>query len=535
MGIFKKSLFFSAGTMISRVFGMVRDILMAKFFGTGIISEAFFVAFRIPNLFRDMFAEGALSQAFTKTYSQLTGDKEKKFLHEFTGNLLLLGLGLSILGFWLAPFLVDLMTTIAVSQENKSQFIFYAKNASRVLFVILPIFMVAAILMGALTKHGKFFVSSLGSVFFNVGYIIGILLFSYLCVSFLDPSFDQKYMPRPLFGLSLGVVLGAFLQLMLYFFNLRKHLKINSLSVGWSKEMSATLSLMLPAAMAASAGPINNVINTNFATALEQGSVSWLSYAFRVFHLPVAIFAVALGTALMPTVSKLVLLDPKKFILQFKRAFAGTIWVMGFFAVCTFLTSDSIITLLFQRGAFSNLDVQMTGAALRGYSFGLIGYGLIKVMTVYFYAKDRTATPLKIAFFCVFINFVTNYFLTKYYGHVAIAMTASIVLSINAMLLMMSICIAESGFLKGFIKNEKWLLLAILSAGSLFFVQKHWMTYNTLEYKAFYAFIHIAIIAIVSTILFGICASIRMQKTPKELWQWLKSQRTKTQVISDKN
>ena len=128
-----------------------------------------------------------------------------------------------------------------------------------------------------------------------------------------------------------------------------------------------------------------------------------------------------------------------------------------------------------------------------------------------------------------------SYLLTRYFGHVAIAMTASIVLSLNALLLVTSICMSESGFLRDFFEAEKWLLLAILLAGGLFFIQEHWLGHKFQEINAFYAFIHIAIIGIVSTILFGMCASKRMQKTPKELWQWLKSQRAKPQIISDKN
>ena len=525
MGIFKKSLWFSLGTVLSRLIGMVRDILMARFFGSGVLSEAFFVAFRIPNLFRDMFAEGALSQAFTKTYSQLEGQHQEKFIQQFIGNLLVLCTALSFLGIWLSPVFVDWMTFWVGSDPSKVLLVDYAKKASSLMFVILPIFMMASVFMGALTKHGQFFVSAVGSVFFNIGYILGIILFPVLLNLVLDPSFDESFMPRSLFGLCIGVVFGAFLQLGLFVWKLGDFINVKKLKFGISPEIKGTLLLMLPAAMAASTGPINNVINTNFATSLEAGSVSWLSYAFRIFHLPVAIFAVALGAALMPTAAALVKKNKQKFVEQFRKSLVGTMWVMSFFTVCTFLAAQSVVFLLFKRGEFSVYDVLMTSTALKAYSFGLIGYSLVKIMIVYFYATDRTSVPLKIAGVCVFLNFGLNYFLTQYFSHVAIAMTASFVLSFNAFLLILVMSKSESEFLKGLLQQEKWLFVAILLAALSYILQKYLLFHLFPVSSYANAVIHIAIIGIVSTIMFAFCACKRLKKNPRELWQWLKSQR----------
>ena len=439
MGMLKNTLKFASGTILSRLLGMIRDILMASYYGSGVIAEAFFIAFRIPNLFRDMLAEGALSQAFTKTYSQQDSHAATNFLSKILAHLLVSGVVLSILGYFFAPLMVDWMTSFAGDSPAKLTMIAYAKKTSQLLFIMLPLMMIASVLMGALTKQGNFFIASLGSVFFNIGFIAGIVVIGPLFYRYIPDSFGFTAQVKTLLGLSCGVLGGCLLNVIIFAWSMRQKISLAKMRPVWTPEIKATLLLMLPAAFAASAGPINHVVNTNFATSLELGSVSWLSYAFRLFHLPVGVFAVALSMAILPKVSVLVQKAPEQFIKHYEKAIVACVWIMGWMTVCTWFCAKDLVTLVFGRGSFSFVDIIMTASALRFYAIGLIGYGLVKVLVTYYFAKERTSTPFKIALLCVGINLGLNYYLVDYFQHSGMALTASIVLSINFILLLAGI------------------------------------------------------------------------------------------------
>ena len=206
---------------------------------------------------------------------------------------------------------------------------------------------------------------------------------------------------------------------------------------------------MGPMVIASGAGQINVLINTNFATSLGAGAITWLSFAFRLLQLPIGIFAVAVSAVALPAFSRLLSdktpENKRKLSDQLFHACELMIWLMSACFVVIALSGDDMIRLLFEQGAFTRSDSLATGQALFYYSFGLMGYGLVKVLSSYYYASDRTSWAMKISLISIGLNFVLNYFLVDRFGVNGLAMTASCILSLNAL-----------GLLLGLRKDQLW-------------------------------------------------------------------------------
>ena len=275
MGLLKSSMLFSAGTVLSRFSGLARDMILAASFGSSVFMDAFFVAYRIPNLFREMLAEGALGGAFTKVYVDLN-EKSKSEASQFLVDALFLVFVMAtlicLLGILAAPWIVDLMTMLGGSSISPDLAV-QATGLTRVLFPFLGIMMVGSVAMGALHQWGRFFLSAFAPVNFNIGYIIGIVA--------LGPALEAQFGKTIHFlqtsslvtGVACGVLLGGSLQVGFYMIGLWKKALKNNLtkpSFSLNPNTKRFLKIMLPAAFAASTGPINLVVNTNFATSPKK-------------------------------------------------------------------------------------------------------------------------------------------------------------------------------------------------------------------------------------------------------------------------
>jgi len=447
LSIARSSLLFSAGTLLSRVVGLLRESVMASVFGAGLLMDAFQVAYRIPSLFRDMLAEGALGSSFTKVYSSLSHDQPERAQRLLVDSIVLvtlLAFCVSAMGIILAPWFVELMTMLGGGEERGPEFFHNATGLTRLLFPYLGLTMISAVVMGALHQRGRFFLSAASPVIWNVAIIFGALYFSRGLEAYAPVWLESLLADRAIMGLALGFLLGGVLQVAMQLWGiwaplLRGRFRFPR-KIPWSADVQLVVQIMIPAVVAASAPQISNVINTNFATSLEVGSVSWLSWAFRLLQFPVGLFGVAVGVATLPALSKAITAAGRRVdgkssqILQDSCEIVA--WLMMPCMVYLLVNAHHTIELLYHYGQFGEKDTVATAAALHAYAYGLLGYGLIKVFSTFYYAVERTSYAMKASLICVVFNVAVNFLLVPIFGHVGIAATASVVLTLNALLLM---------------------------------------------------------------------------------------------------
>ncbi|MBF0440512.1 MAG: murein biosynthesis integral membrane protein MurJ [Oligoflexales bacterium] len=447
MSVVKSSLLFSMGTLISRISGLIRDQVVLAVFGASIYLDAFYVAYRIPNLLREMVAEGAMGSAFTKVYSSLfeeDRERAKKLLWDSLYFTFLLSLCICGIGILLAPYLVRAMTLAKPAGMLREVFLSNTTGLTRLLFPYLGMTIVGSIVMGALHQSGRFFLSAIAPIVFNIGNIIGALFFSELLEKY-HPEWVQDLIGDPkITGLAIGVLVGGighfFLQLWGIWSSVFNDIEWKVFNIPWSEDLKKVLIIMIPAAVAASSGPINVLINTNFATSLGTGAVTWLNTAFRLLQLPVGIFGVAVGVAVLPRLARAIKEKDKYKIdknvsLVFQQACEFVLWLNVPCMVVLLANDRNVIQILFQYGKFSPSDTVATANALFAYSFGIIGYGLIKVLTSFYYAVERTKYAMKVSIVSISVNFIGNYVLVNSYGHIGLATTASITLTFNSLVL----------------------------------------------------------------------------------------------------
>jgi putative peptidoglycan lipid II flippase len=448
----------SIATMGSRVLGLVREQVFAAFFGAGVANDAFNIAFRIPNLLRDLFAEGALSAAFVTTFSQTLnqkGEREAWRLASLVNNGLIVILSLiMIAGIVGAPQIVDWLVgsnNQPGGQAEPTILIPLAVKMTRILFPFLLMVSLAAVAMGVLNTKNYFAIPASASTMFNVGSIIGGLL----CAYALAPEYvagiahsiwhrvpvqrDEAGAIQAIVGMAIGTLIGGVMQWLIQVPSLR------AVGYRWRPELSfrdpgvrQVMKLMAPAIIGSAALQVNLVINTNFATSLGQGAVSWLQYAFRLIYLPIGIFGVAISTATLPITSKAAALDD---LNGFRRALASALRLTFLLtipsAVGLMVLSRPIIALIYQRGSFTEQDTWQTAQALSYYALGLVAYSTVRVLTPSFYALRETRVPMLASL----VSIVTNYIVAAVsvrqlgFGHRGLALSIAIVAIVNSVLL----------------------------------------------------------------------------------------------------
>jgi putative peptidoglycan lipid II flippase len=426
--------------MGSRFLGLVREQVFAAFFGSGFAMDAFRIAFRIPNLLRDLFAEGALSSAFVTTFSQTIakrGEKEAWRLANLVSNGLILLLSVIVLlGIVFAPQLVDLFVDSGRDLQhsaNAALTLQLAVKMTRILFPFLLMVSLAAVAMGVLNTKERFGVPASASTMFNVGSIFGGLLCAWLMApgyiaSTLSATLRREQLPEDIegasaaiIGMAIGVLLGGMLQWLMQVPSLR------AVGYRWQPILSfrdpgmrQVMHLMAPATIGSAALQINIVINTGFATMLGVGVVSWLDYAFRMIYLPIGMFGVAISTATLPVASRAAALeDLDVFRRTIAQALRLTFLLTVPSAVGLIVLSRPIIALIYQHGRFTAFDTEQTAIALACNAIGLTAYSSVRVLAPAFYALKDTRIPMLASLLSIATNYAVVT-LTIQYLHIGI-------------------------------------------------------------------------------------------------------------------
>jgi putative peptidoglycan lipid II flippase len=428
----------SLAVMASRVLGLVRDQVFAALFGAGLQYDAFLTAFRIPNLLRDLFAEGALSAAFVTTFSQTLQTKGKESaisLWNRVATLIILFItAISILAWIFTPAIVEVLAPGFFSVPGKADLTI---ELSRIMIPFLLLIALAALAMGMLNTFNVFAVPALASAFFNVGSIVGGLLLGFV----LGPTIGLTSIS----GMAYGTLLGGFLQFAVQWPSLRRrgisYRPMISLSDPGVRQI---VRLMGPAIIGTAAVQINVFVNTNFAStiidpatgAVTNGPVSWLNYAFRFMQFPIGVFGVAIATATLPPLSRSTANpDYSEFRQTLSHSLALVFLLCIPSAVGLIVLGEPIVALVFEYGKFTSFDTVRTANALAAYSIGLAGYAAIKVLSPAFYALNDARTPMLISLGSIAVNYAMNLLLVGPFGHVGLAFSTSTVALVNFFLL----------------------------------------------------------------------------------------------------
>jgi len=413
--------------LCSRLLGLARELLLARLFGAGMAMDAFKVAFRIPNLLRDLFAEGALSTAFVTVFSKktATGDDASAWaLANKVATLAAVVLSVVVLvGIGLAPLLVGQLAG-GFAPEKAALTVLL----TQIMFPFILLVSLSALVMGLLNAKDVFGAPAMASSFFNIGSIVGGVALAY----FLDPQFG----PKALVGLSVGTLIGGAAQLCAQFPALHRVGYRFRPDFRWGDEgVRNVLRLMGPAVIAASAVQINVMINSKFASHIPgDGPVSWLDYAFRLMQLPLGLFGVAIGTVTLPLVSRHAANgDTPALRATLARGLRlGLLLTVPSTLGLVFL-ADPIISLIYESGKFDAEASRQTAAALRFYALGLAAYSGIKVLAPAFYAIDRRTTPMLVSFGAIGVNLGLNWLFTFQMGmgHCGLALSTGCVAMAN--------------------------------------------------------------------------------------------------------
>jgi putative peptidoglycan lipid II flippase len=430
-GLLGSSFVVSIGTMLSRVLGLARDVVLANLLGAAPNADAFFVAFKIPNFLRRLFAEGAFSQAFvpvlTETREQGSHEAVRHLVDRVAGVLGGSLFVLTALAMVMAPW-VALIFAPGFSRDVAK----LALTADLIVwtFPYLLLISLTGFCGAILNTYGRFAVPAYTPVLLNLSLITAAVVWA--------PT-----MPEPALGLAMGVTLAGVVQLLFQLPSLRA-LKLTPRPVWDTKDegVRKILMLMVPALFGVSVSQINLLFDTVLASLLPDGSVAWLYYSDRLTELPLGVFAIAIATVILPTLSALnTRAEPEEFSQTLAWAMRNVLLIAVPATVALWLLAEPILATLFQYGAFTDRDVEMAAASLRAYTVGLGGFMLIKVLAPGYYARQDMKTPVKIGIIAMVSNMVLNVLfvfpLMWYFemGHVGLALATSVSAWINAGLL----------------------------------------------------------------------------------------------------
>ena len=421
----------SAAVFLSRISGLVREMIMARLFGAGEAYDAFLLGFRIPNLARDLFAEGALSSAFVPVFTRYLTTKGKREAAELsnlvaTALLLVVG-GICVLGIVFSPQLVWLLASGFARVPGKFAL---AVTLTRIMFPFLLLVALAAQAMGILNSLNQFGIPALSSTFFNIGSVAFGLGFGYTAGRWMGMSL--------IMSMAWGVVVGGAVQWLfqapsLYRAGIAYRPRIDFAHPG----LRNILRLMGPAILGNAAVQINVLVNTNFASSITDaaghvinGPVSWLSYAFRFMQLPLGLFGVAIASATLPAISRSAALQQMdEFRLTLSRSLGMVLLLTIPSSVGLAVLGPSMIGAVYQWGRFRAADTHQTAQALACYAVGLAGYSAIKILAPAFYALNDARTPMLVSLVSILVNLAVASTMVKLagLGHLGLALSTSAV------------------------------------------------------------------------------------------------------------
>jgi putative peptidoglycan lipid II flippase len=415
----------SSLTLLSRITGLVRDMLISRVFGASAETDAFNVAFRLPNLLRRMFAEGAFQQAFVPMLAEVRAGRDDARSGVFVGHvasaLFWVLLAVSALGVIAAPVLVWIIASGLA--RNPSAFDL-ASTMTRWMFPYILAMSLVALAAGVLNTMKRFAIPAFTPVLLNLSFIV--------CALALAPRLE-----RPIMALAFAVVIGGVLQLGLQWAALlRTGLPVRLAGVRAAfadAQVREVARLMLPAVFAVSVAQLSIIINTNIASHLATGSVTWLSFADRLMEFPTALLGVALGTVLLPSLSA-------AFAEQRREEYSQLLdWGLRLTlllalpaAVGLGLTAEGIVAVLFQGREFTAFDVHQTSMAVVGYAVGLVGLIAVKILAPGFYAQKDIRTPVRIAIVVLVATQAANLVLVPWLAHAGLALSVSLGACANA-------------------------------------------------------------------------------------------------------
>ncbi|MGH7817211.1 MAG: murein biosynthesis integral membrane protein MurJ, partial [Candidatus Binatia bacterium] len=400
----------------------------------GLHFDAFLTAFRVPNLLRDLLAEGALSSAFVTTFTQTLQSKGRdaaiRLSNRVATLIVLVIAAISILAWFFTPEIVRLLAPGFFGVPGKAELTI---SLTRIMIPFLLLIALAAQAMGMLNAFNIYGMPALASAFFNIGVIVGGLFLGFL----LGPAFGIA----PIAGMAYGVLIGGFLELAVQWPSLKR------CGVTYAPELTVSdpgvrqiIRLMGPAIIGTAAVQINVFVNTNFASAIidpatgavVNGPVSWLNYAFRFMQFPIGVFGVAIATATLPSLSRATgNPDHGEFRQTLVHSLALVFLLCIPSALGLAVLAKPIVALIFEHGKFTAFDTMQTANALAAYAIGLAGYGAIKVLSPAFFALGDARTPMLISLGSIAVNYVMNSLLVGQFGHVGLAGSTSAVALVN--------------------------------------------------------------------------------------------------------
>lgn len=417
---------FGVATITSRILGLAREQVMAYYFGAGDANDAFRIASRIPNLVRDLFAEGAMSAAFVPTFTRtltLEGRERAWHLANSVINALMLVTGaIVLLAIIFAEPLVRLYASNFSAVPGKLELTIYL---ARIVSPFLTLVAVAAVLMGMLNSLHHFFVPALSPAMFNVAGIA-------MAVTLIP--FAPQLGVQPITIVAIGTLVGGLGQLAIQWPPLRKEgFRYRPVLDLKDPALHRVLLLMGPGTLGMAATQINVFVNSVLATGQGTGAVSWLDFAFRLMYLPIGLFGVSIATAATPAISRMVAQQDYERIRETLAHALGLMFFLNLPATIGLIVlARPIIAVIFEHGEFTPSDTLATAAALQFYAIGLVGYSIVRIISPTFYAIGRSRVPVMVSASSVVVNVVLNVTLVRYMGYLGLALGTSITAIINA-------------------------------------------------------------------------------------------------------
>ncbi len=420
---------FGIGTAFSRLFGLVREMVLAGFFGAGWEMDAFRVGFNLPNLFRDVVGEGALNAVFLPLFGEIYTKEGKEsawhFARVFLTFLVIVVLSIVVLGELGAGWIVRLLAPGMFSTVERGEL---TVLLLRIDFPFLFFISLSAFALALLTFFRHFFVAGLAPVFFNVGSILGIIVFY--------PVFSRMGV-NPIASAGLGVVVGGLLQ---FLFQLPWVFRHNS---QWfcvfefnNPNLLLALKRIVPVLMGYAATRINVAVNIFLASLLVEGSISYLQYAYRLMHLPLGVFGVAIATATLPVASVAFSSGDKEGVnLAFLSSLKMVVFLVIPVVAFLLLFAKDVVSLVYERGAFMSVDTLNTAMVLLAYTPAIFGASCAKVLSNLHYSAGDTASPMRVSVIAVVVNILCAVLLMRPLGAVGLALATSISALVNAVLL----------------------------------------------------------------------------------------------------
>ena len=468
MNLIKSTGTFSFFTIISRLLGYLRDILIAVFLGAGLLADVFFVAFRIPNTFRRLFSEGTFNAAFVPSYSSLLNNKKKS--QKFANNIFtLLTIGLFFLVLVIQIMMPLFVFLIAPGFEGDYQKMELAITLTRITFPFLLFISLASFFSAILNSHNKFAIASASPIILNILLIVVLL-------------FGKILNDQLVYYLSYAVTVSGILQFILLYFFVKKYFspKID-LEFKIDNKVKLFFKKLLPSIFSSGVTQVNILVGTIIAS-FQASAVSYLYYADRIYQINLAIAGIAIGTVILPQLSKHVKKNRgKKINLIQNKALELSLFLSIPAAVALFIASEEIISSLFGYGSFDELSVKNSAKALFYFAIGLPAFSLIKVFSTFFFARHNTKIPFYISLISVLLNIFISIIFFKEIGFIIIPIATSISSWFNAILLFIFLKTKKLfSFNLEFLNRFGKILLASLLMGLFFNYVIHFFKDNLL-------------------------------------------------------